>query len=202
MTMNFGPFGTVQRKFLPIREWVMTSTTLMSDLEHEPMASSPAHVHSTIINKKTKSTTMRHVWWHQLLWSRAWTNGQLTSTCPLHNNQQENQIEISSHSSHESRTGSGHPGIRIKKLSKPNPWEKVKEEDGDEITGEKAVAVANAPGWRHLRAMHASICAIPSPIRLHLHAPLLSVRVPGRGTAIPESTKNFMICGPSVRRWE
>jgi len=29
MTMNFGPFGTVQRKFLPIRGWVMTSTTLI-----------------------------------------------------------------------------------------------------------------------------------------------------------------------------
>jgi len=26
-----------------------------SDLEHEPMASSPAHVRYTIINKKTKS---------------------------------------------------------------------------------------------------------------------------------------------------
>ena len=28
-TMDFGPFGIVQRKFLPIGGWVMTSTTLI-----------------------------------------------------------------------------------------------------------------------------------------------------------------------------
>ena len=63
---------------------------------------------------KENSCPLEDGWWHQLLWSRARTNGQLTSTCPLHNNQQENQIEISSHSSHESRTGFGPLGIKEK----------------------------------------------------------------------------------------
>jgi len=61
---------------------------------------------------RVNSCPLEDGWWHQLLWSRARTNGQLTSTCPLHNNQQENQIEISSHSSHESRTGFGPLGIK------------------------------------------------------------------------------------------
>ena len=46
-------------------------------------------------------------------YSKAQTNDQLTSTCPLHNNQQENQIEISSHSNHKSRTGFGHLSMKI-----------------------------------------------------------------------------------------
>jgi len=50
----------------------------------------------------------------------------------------KNRIQPSRHENHESRTGSGHPGIQIKELSNPNPREKGKEEDGDEITGEKA----------------------------------------------------------------
>ena len=62
---------------------------------------------------RVNSCPLEDGWWHQLLWSRARTNGQLTSTCPLHNNQEENPIEISSHSSHESRTGFGPLGMKI-----------------------------------------------------------------------------------------
>jgi len=96
---------------IPAR-WRMGDDINYSDLKHKPMTSSPAHVRSTIINKKTKSKYPAI--------------------------QIKNRIRPSKHKNHESKTGSGHPGIQIKKLSNPNPREKGKEEDGDEITGEKA----------------------------------------------------------------